>query len=72
MLFIIFGLPHFRLMMSAVPGVPTHLWFRSNSYNGRDEKKKPITQSLNIVLACNKLCGSRHYNMKKSKSSNAS
>lgn len=59
-----FYLPHFRLMMDAVPGVPTHLWFRPTITT---EEMKKITNNPNFeyVLACNQGCGSGHYNMKK-------
>ena len=59
-----FYLPHFRLMMSAVPGVPTHLWFRPTITT---DSMRLITKNpeFDYVLACNKLCGSGHYNMQK-------
>lgn len=59
-----FYLPHFRLMMDAVPGVPTHLWFRPTITT---DSMRLITKNpeFDYVLACNKLCGSGHYNMQK-------
>ncbi|HMV15434.1 MAG TPA: cytochrome c oxidase subunit II [Chitinophagales bacterium] len=59
-----FWLPHFRLMMSAVPGVPTHLWFRP-TVTTEEMKKETNNPNFEYVVACNKLCGSGHYNMKK-------
>lgn len=59
-----FWLPHFRLMMSAVPGVPTHLWFRP-TVTTEEMRKETKNPNFEYVLACNKLCGSGHYNMKK-------
>ena len=59
-----FWLPHFRLMMSAVPGVPTHLWF-GPTVTTEEMKKETNNPNFEYVLACNKLCGSGHYNMKK-------
>ncbi len=59
-----FYLPHFRLMMSAVPGVPTHLWFRP-TVTTEEMKIETKNPNFEYVLACNKLCGSGHYNMKK-------
>lgn len=59
-----FYLPQFRLMMDAVPGVPTHIWFRPIITT---EEMRKITKNpdFDYVLACNKLCGSGHYNMQK-------
>ena len=59
-----FYLPHFRMMMSAVPGVPTHIWFRPTITT---DSMRQITKNpeFDYVLACNKLCGSGHYNMQK-------
>ena len=59
-----FWLPHFRLMMSAVPGVPTHLWFRP-TVTTEEMKRETKNPNFEYVVACNKLCGSGHYNMKK-------
>lgn len=59
-----FWLPHFRLMMSAVPGVPTHLWFRP-TVTTEEMRKETNNPNFDYVLACNKLCGSGHYNMQK-------
>ena len=59
-----FWLPHFRLMMSAVPGVPTHLWFRP-TVTTEEMRKETNNPNFDYVVACNKLCGSGHYNMKK-------
>jgi cytochrome c oxidase subunit 2 len=59
-----FYLPHFRLKMDAVPGIPTKFWFRPTI----------TTDSMRIIvnnpdfeyeLACAELCGSAHYNMRK-------
>ncbi len=59
-----FYLPHFRLMMDAVPGIPTHLWFRPIVTT--EEMRKIVKDpKFDYVLACNKLCGSGHYNMQK-------
>lgn len=59
-----FWMPHFRLMMSAVPGVPTHLWFRP-TVTTDEMRKETNNPNFDYVVACNKLCGSGHYNMKK-------
>lgn len=59
-----FYLPQFRLMMDAVPGIPTHFWFRPTITT---EEMRKITNNpdFDYVLACNKLCGNGHYNMQK-------
>jgi cytochrome c oxidase subunit 2 len=59
-----FFLPQMRIMMDAVPGVPTLFWFKPTITSA---EMKVITKNPNYeyVLACNKLCGSGHYNMQK-------
>lgn len=59
-----FYLPHFRMMMDAVPGIPTHIWFRPTITT---EEMKKITKNpdFEYVLACNQGCGTGHYNMQK-------
>jgi len=59
-----FYLPHFRLKMDAVPGVPTQFWFRPTITS---DSMRLITgnKDFNYELACNQLCGSGHYNMRK-------
>ena len=59
-----FFLPQMRIMMDAVPGVPTSFWFKPTITSA---EMKVITKNPNYeyVLACNKLCGSGHYNMQK-------
>jgi len=57
------GLPHFRLKMDAVPGIPTTLWFtpRFTTKEMRERTKNPEFQ---YELVCDQLCGSSHYAMK--------
>jgi len=59
-----FYLPEFRLMMDAVPGVTTKFWFRPTITTAemREIKGDP---EFDYELACNQLCGSGHWNMKK-------
>lgn len=59
-----FYLPEFRLMMDAVPGITTHFWFRPTITTAkmREIKNDP---EFDYELACNQLCGSGHWNMKK-------
>lgn len=59
-----FYLPEFRLMLDAVPGIPTHFWFRP-TITTEEMRKIKNDPEFNYVLACNKLCGSGHYNMQK-------
>ncbi|MCO5232614.1 MAG: cytochrome c oxidase subunit II [Chitinophagales bacterium] len=59
-----FYLPEFRVMMDAVPGIPTKFWFRPTitTEQMREIKKNP---EFDYELACNQLCGTGHWNMKK-------
>lgn len=59
-----FYLPEFRMMMDAVPGIPTHIWFRP-VITTEEMRKIKNDPKFDYVLACNKLCGSGHYNMQK-------
>jgi len=58
-----FYLPHFRVKMDAVPGIPTQFWFiptKTTQYM-RDFYKD---DKWEYELACAELCGKAHYNMK--------
>ena len=57
------GLPHFRLKMDAVPGIPTTMWFTPKYTTAQ---MKEITGNKNFVyeIACDQMCGSGHYSMK--------
>ncbi|MCO5248875.1 MAG: cytochrome c oxidase subunit II [Chitinophagales bacterium] len=57
-------LPDFRLMMDAVPGVPTKFWFRPTitTEKMREIKNDP---DFDYELACNQLCGTGHWNMRR-------
>lgn len=59
-----FYLPHFRVKMDAVPGVPTQFWFTPTRTTAemREELGNP---KFNYELACAELCGQAHYNMRK-------
>lgn len=75
-----FYLPHFRVKMDAVPGMPTYFVFTptvtTDSMRNRlsmdaewQVKDKTDTtkyryQTFDYVLACAELCGKRHYNMR--------
>ena len=57
------GLPHFRMKMDAVPGIPTTLWF-TPKYTTKEMQE--ITQNTNFEyeIACDQICGRGHYSMK--------
>jgi cytochrome c oxidase subunit 2 len=59
-----FYLPEFRVMMDAVPGIPTKFWFTPTITT---EEMRVIRNNpkFDYVMTCNQLCGSGHYNMKK-------
>jgi len=51
-----FYLPHFRVKMDAVPGIPTQFWFipTKTTQQARDERDN---QKFDFELACAELCG---------------
>ncbi|MEO7307801.1 MAG: cytochrome c oxidase subunit II [Ferruginibacter sp.] len=57
------GLPHFRLKMDAVPGIPTTQWF-TPKITTADMKKKTGNPEFNYEIACDQLCGASHYAMR--------
>jgi len=57
------GLPHFRLKMDAVPGIPTTQWF-TPKITTAEMKKKTGNPEFNFEIACDQLCGSSHYAMR--------
>jgi cytochrome c oxidase subunit 2 len=75
-----FYLPHFRVKMDAVPGMPTYFIFtptvttdsmRTRLSLDSDWQVKDKTdttkwryEKFDYVLACSELCGKRHYNMR--------
>jgi cytochrome c oxidase subunit 2 len=56
-------LPHFRVKMDAVPGMPTQFWFTPTITTA---KMREITGNpdFNYELACTEICGSGHFAMK--------
>jgi cytochrome c oxidase subunit 2 len=56
-------LPHFRVKMDAVPGMPTSFWFvpTKTTAEMRAELNNP---NFNYELACTEICGSGHFAMK--------
>jgi cytochrome c oxidase subunit 2 len=58
-------LPHFRVKMDAVPGMPTQFKFTATktTQEMRDELDNP---EFNYELACTEICGKGHFSMKMS------
>ena len=59
-----FYLPHFRMKMDAVPGIPTSFWF-TPIYTTEEMREITDNPEFDFELACAELCGSAHYNMRK-------
>lgn len=57
------GLPHFRLKMDAVPGIPTTLWF-TPTVTTEEMKKQTGNPNFEYELSCDQMCGNGHYSMK--------
>jgi cytochrome c oxidase subunit 2 len=72
-------MPHFRVKMDAVPGMPTSFWFvpTKTTQEMRDELSKdpnwqvidpktgePRYKNFNYELACTEVCGSGHFAMR--------
>lgn len=57
-------MPHFRVQINAVPGLPTYFKFTptitTNAMKAETENPK-----FEYLLYCNKICGGGHYNMQK-------
>jgi cytochrome c oxidase subunit 2 len=56
-------IPHFRVQMNAVPGMPTRFWFTptKTTEEMRVETENP---EFNYELVCNKICGKAHFAMR--------
>jgi cytochrome c oxidase subunit 2 len=57
-------MPHFRLQMNAVPGLPTFFRF-TPTITTAEMRIKTDNPNFEYLLYCNKICGSTHYNMQK-------
>lgn len=56
-------MPHFRVQMYAVPGMPTRFWFTPTMTT--DEMRAHLgNPKFNYELACNQICGKSHFAMK--------
>ncbi len=56
-------LPHFRVKMDAVPGMPTHFKFKATLTTAemREKLKNP---DFNYEMACTEICGKGHFSMR--------
>lgn len=57
------GLPHFRMKIDAVPGIPTTMYF-TPKYTTDEMKKITGNPAFEYELACQEMCGNGHYSMK--------
>ncbi|HSB94035.1 MAG TPA: cytochrome c oxidase subunit II [Flavitalea sp.] len=57
------GLPHFRMKMDAVPGIPTTMYF-TPKYTTEEMKKITNNPAFEYEIACDQMCGNGHYSMK--------
>lgn len=57
------GLPHFRMKMDAVPGIPTTLWF-TPKYTTEEMKVRTGNSNFVYELSCNQICGKNHFTMR--------
>jgi cytochrome c oxidase subunit 2 len=56
-------LPHFRVQMNVVPGLPTQFTF-TPTLTTAEMRSKMQDNKFDYALLCNKICGSAHYRMK--------
>lgn len=57
------GLPHFRLKMDAVPGIPTTEWF-TPKYTTKEMKEKTKNPDFTYEISCDQMCGKGHFSMR--------
>jgi cytochrome c oxidase subunit II len=57
-------LPHFRVQLNAVPGLPTFFKFVP-TITTAEMRAKVDNPKFEYLLYCNKICGGGHYNMQK-------
>ena len=56
-------LPHFRVKMDAVPGMPTQFWFVPTKTTA-EMRVMTGNPNFNYELACTEICGRGHYAMR--------
>jgi len=59
-----FYLPHFKVKMDAVPGIPTQFWFIPTKTTAQMQLELDNPEFV-YELACAELCGKAHFNMRK-------
>ncbi len=57
------GLPHFRMKMDAVPGIPTTLWF-TPKWTTEEMRTRLNKPEFEYEIVCDQLCGANHYAMR--------
>lgn len=57
------GLPHFRMKMDAVPGMPTTMWL-TPKYTTKEMREKTQNPNFQYEISCDQMCGNGHYSMK--------
>ena len=57
------GLPHFRMKMDAVPGIPTTLWF-TPKYTTEEMKVRTGNANFVYEISCDQICGKGHFSMR--------
>jgi len=57
-------MPHFRVQINAVPGLPTYFKF-TPTITTTEMRAKVENPKFEYLLYCNKICGGGHYNMQK-------
>jgi cytochrome c oxidase subunit 2 len=57
-------MPHFRVQINAVPGLPTYFKF-TPTITTADMRARIDNPKFEYLLYCNKICGGGHYNMQK-------
>ncbi|UBM57277.1 cytochrome c oxidase subunit II [Marinilongibacter aquaticus] len=56
-------IPHMRVKMDAVPGMPTKFWFVADK-STEDMRKELGNPDFNYEIACTEVCGRSHFGMK--------
>jgi cytochrome c oxidase subunit 2 len=57
-------MPHVRVQLNAVPGLPTYFKF-TPTITTAEMRRKVGNPTFEYLVYCNKICGGAHYNMKK-------
>ncbi|WP_410219729.1 cytochrome c oxidase subunit II [Pedobacter sp.] len=59
-----FYMPHFRVQLNTVPGMPTYFEF-TPTITTDEMKAKTGDPNFHYILLCSKICGTNHFNMQK-------